>query len=158
MVSRVFSINTKCQIPIYRADTLICKPQLNNTHGAVERLLHFSLYGGTHEQIQRNRPDIRPPASPAPQSGDMGADAQNDLQLLEAQFLRGNASYSPEPQSGNVRNHRPVEQYRTVHKARRAFHSSIQKPRGYTAHVPFRCAPDLRKGVQFQVEALRANG
>ena len=26
------------------------------------------------------------------------------------------------------------------------------------AHVPFRCAPDLRKGVQFQVEALRANG
>ena len=41
MVSRVFSINTKCQIPIYRADTLICKPQLNNTHGAVKRLLHF---------------------------------------------------------------------------------------------------------------------
>lgn len=91
-------------------------------------MLHFSLYGGTHEQIQRNRPDIRPPASPAPQSGGMGADAQNDLQLLEAQFLRGNAPYAPEPESGNVRNHRPVEQYRAVHKARRAFHSGIQKP------------------------------
>ena len=63
-------------------------------------MLHFSLYGGTHEQIQRNRPDIRPPASPAPQSGGMGADAQNDLQLLDAQFLRGNAPYAPEPESG----------------------------------------------------------
>ena len=121
-------------------------------------MLHFSLYGGTHEQIQRNCPDIRPSASPASQSGGMGADAQNDLQLLEAQFLRGNAPYAPEPESGNVRNHRPVEQYRAVHKARRAFHSGIQKLHGYTAHVPFRCAPDLRKSVQFQVEAIRANG
>ena len=85
----------------------------------------------------------------------MGADAQNDLQLLEAQFLRGNAPYAPEPESGNVRNHRSVEQYRAVHKTRRAFHSGFQNPHGYTAHVPFRCAPDLRKGVQFQVEALR---
>lgn len=90
-------------------------------------MLHFSLYGGTHEQIQRNRPDIRPPDSPAPQSGGMGADAQNDLRLLEAQFLRGNALYAPEPESGNVRNHRSVEQYRAVHKTRRAFHSGFSE-------------------------------
>ncbi len=32
----------------------------------------------------------------------MGADAQNDLQLLEAQFLRGNAPDSPEPESGTI--------------------------------------------------------
>ena len=137
-IQRLFA-KTNLKIPIYRADTLICKPQLNNTHGAVNRLLHFH-----YTEVPMSR---------------FSEIAQiYDHRLLEAQFLRGNASYSPEPESGNVRNNRPVEQYRTVHKARRAFHSGIQKPHGYTAHVPFRCAPDLRKGVQFQVEALRANG
>ena len=58
-----------------------------------------------------SRLDIRPPASPAPLFGGMGADAQNDLQLLDAQFLRGDAPCAPESESGMCGN---IDQWNNI--------------------------------------------